>query len=110
WNRRRYFWPSLGLVNVIVRGSFMYRSLFVILRFLGRRRYGTFGAADFLVIVLIADAAQNALGKEYESVTEGITLVLTIVAWERIIDWLAWRYPTMRPWIHAEPLKLVLRG
>lgn len=104
------FWPSLGLLNVVVRGSIMYLCLFAILRSIGRRRAGTFGAADLLVIVLIADAAQNALGKEYESVTEGIALVLTIVTWERIIDWLAWRYPTLRSWIHAEPLKLISGG
>lgn len=104
------FWPSLGLLNVVVRGSIMYLCLFVILRSIGRRRSGTFGAADLLVIVLIADAAQNALGKEYESVTEGVALVLTIVMWERTIDWLAWRYPSLRPWIHAEPLKLISGG
>jgi uncharacterized membrane protein YcaP (DUF421 family) len=63
-----------------------------------------------LVIVLVADAAQNALGKEYESVTEGTALILTIVTWERSIDWLAWRYPALRSWIHAEPLKLVSGG
>ena len=32
------------------------------------------------MIVLIADAAQNALGKEYQSVTEGLVLVLTMSA------------------------------
>ncbi len=104
------FWPSLGLLNVIVRGTIMYLALFLILRSVGRRRSGRFGAADLLVIVLIADAAQNALGKEYGSVTEGIVLVLTIVAWERAIDWLAWRYVALRPWIHAAPLKLISGG
>jgi len=60
----------------------MYLALFVILRFIARRQAGSFGPADLLVIVLIADAAQNGLGKDYTSVTEGIVLVLTIVGWE----------------------------
>ena len=75
----------------------MYLALFAILRFIGRRQAGHFGPADLLVIVLIADAAQNGLGKDYQSVTEGIVLVATIVAWEYAFDWAAWRYPAPRP-------------
>jgi uncharacterized membrane protein YcaP (DUF421 family) len=104
------FWPSIGIAEVIVRGSLMYVALFVTLRIVGRRQSGRFGTADLLVIVLIADAAQNALGKDYQSVTEGVVLVLTIVAWEYAIDWLAWRYPTLRPWLRTDALQLVAGG
>src|SRR4051812_45214483 len=79
WNS--VFVPAIGLGEIIVRGSLMYLGLFVILRVMARRQAGHFGPADLLVIVLIADAAQNGLGKDYGSITEGLTLVLTIVAW-----------------------------
>ena len=88
----------------------MYLAMFAILRFIARRQAGTFGPADLLVIVLIADAAQNGLGKDYSSVTEGIVLVLTIVGWEYTIDWLTWRFPALRPILNAPPLKLVENG
>lgn len=104
------FVPSLGLMEVILRGSLMYLALFAILRFIARRQAGQFGPADLLVIVLIADAAQNALGQGYQSLTEGIALVLTIVAWEYVIDWLAWRFPRLRPILTAPPVKLVQNG
>jgi len=38
---------------------------------------------------MTADAAQNGLGKDYSSVTEGVTLVLTIVGREYFLDWLS---------------------
>src|SRR5690349_22316131 len=104
------FEPSLGVAEVMVRGTIMYLALFVIMRFLGRRQAGNFGPADLLVIVLIADAAQNSLGKDYSSVTEGIALVLTIVFWESTIDWLAWRFPSLRPLLAPPPLKLIENG
>lgn len=104
------FVPSLGLLEVIVRGSLMYLALFAILRFIARRQAGQFGPADLLVIVLIADAAQNGLGQDYQSVTEGIALVLTIVAWEYAIDWLAWRFPALRPILTAPSVTLVENG
>src|ERR1041384_2709671 len=105
WNA--VFVPAIGIGQVIVRGTIMYLALFAILRFIGRRQAGHFGPADLLVIVLIADAAQNALGKDYNSVTEGIVLVCTIVGWEYALDWLAWRFPALRPILKAPALKLL---
>jgi uncharacterized membrane protein YcaP (DUF421 family) len=102
--------PSIGIAEIMVRGTLMYLALFAILRFIGRRQAGHFGPADLLVIVLIADAAQNGLGKDYQSVTEGIVLVLTIVAWEYLLDWLAWRFPAARPYLKPPGLTLIKDG
>lgn len=108
WNAM--FVPVVGLPEIILRGTIMYLVLFGILRFLGRRQAGHFGPADLLVIVLIADAAQNALGAEYRSITEGALLVATIVAWDYALDWAAWRFPVLRPMLKAPSLKLVENG
>ena len=75
------FVPSLSILEVILRGSLIYLFLFIVLRVL-RRGAGAIGISDLLVVVLIADAAQNAMGSQYRSVTEGVVLVLTIVAWD----------------------------
>lgn len=104
------FVPSLGLLEVILRGTLMFFALFAILRFVGRRQVGQLGAADLLVMVLIADAAQNAMGGEYKSVTEGTLLVLTIVFWDYAIDWLAFRFPALRHILQLPPITLVADG
>ena len=65
WNS--VFVPAIGLAEIIVRGSLMYLGLFVIMRFMARRQAGHFGPADLLVIVLIADAAQNGLERDGSS-------------------------------------------
>lgn len=104
------FQPTLSLAEIFLRGTLVYFALFLILRLIVRRQSGSFGPADLLVIVLIADAAQNAMGKEYSSVTEGVILVLTIVGWEYLLDWLAWRFPRLRPVLKVPPLKLVENG
>lgn len=109
-NWHSVFVPSIGLVEVMVRGTLMYLALFIILRFIGRRQAGHFGPADLLVIVLIADAAQNGLGKDYQSVTEGVVLVMTIVAWEYLLDWVAWRFPRVRTYLKPPALTLIKDG
>ena len=109
-NWKAMFVPATGLAEVALRGSLVYLALFAILRFMGRRQAGHFGPADLLVIVLIADAAQNALGADYRSVTEGVFLVVTIVAWDYALDWLAWRYPSLRSILKSPSLKLIENG
>ena len=59
---------------------------------------------------MIADAAQNGLGKDYSSVTEGVVLVLTIVGWEYLLDWLSFRVPSIRPLLKPPSLTLIRNG
>jgi len=104
------FVPTHSIAEMVVRGSLMYLALFVIFRFMVGRQSSAVGIADILVIVIIADAAQNAFAKEYKSVTEGVTLVLTIVLWDFTLDWLAY-HNRFFAWLCAPPpLPLVKDG
>ncbi|HZR83878.1 MAG TPA: hypothetical protein VFD92_22475 [Candidatus Binatia bacterium] len=58
-------------LEIVVRGSLTYLGLFAILRVVLRRHSGAVGFADLLVVVLIADAAQNAMAGEYRSISDG---------------------------------------
>ncbi|MFY3005389.1 DUF421 domain-containing protein, partial [Achromobacter xylosoxidans] len=77
---------SISPLEIIIRGSIVYWFIFVLLRVAGRRDIGSFGVADMLVLVLIADAAQNAMAGEYKSIVDGLVLVSTIVGWTVIVD------------------------
>jgi len=103
------FVPSLSLAEVFLRGTLVYLLLFFILRFL-RREAGGLGISDLLVVVLIADAAQNAMGSEYKSFTEGAVLVGTIAGWDYFLDWLGFRFPAVQRLLRAAPLTLVKDG
>jgi uncharacterized membrane protein YcaP (DUF421 family) len=66
--------------------------------------------ADLLVLVLIADAAQNAMAADYKSVTSGVVLVATIVVTAFTFDWLAYHVPFVREFVHRSPQPLILNG
>jgi uncharacterized membrane protein YcaP (DUF421 family) len=106
---RAVFVPSGSLIELVVRGSIMYLLLLAGLRVF-RREPGSLGIADLLVVVIIADAAQNALSGQYTSVTEGAVLVATIFGWDFLLDWLAYRYRWMHRLLHPKPLLLVVDG
>jgi uncharacterized membrane protein YcaP (DUF421 family) len=103
------FYPSVDLLEIVLRGSLVYLILFTVLRVL-RREAGALGIADLLVVVLIADAAQNAMGSEYKSITEGAVLVGTIAVWDYLLDWLGYRFPRIRRLIRPAPLLLIKDG
>jgi uncharacterized membrane protein YcaP (DUF421 family) len=62
--------PTVSLLELVLRGSAIYLGILVLMRVL-RRDAGTLSTADLLVVVLIADAAQNAMASEYHSITQG---------------------------------------
>jgi uncharacterized membrane protein YcaP (DUF421 family) len=101
--------PTVSLLELVARGSVMYLAILAALR-LFRREAGALGTADLLVIVLVADAAQNAMASQYGSITEGIVLVATIFVWNYLLDWLAFRYRWVHRLLHPAPLALIEDG
>lgn len=103
------FVPGGSLAEIALRGAVMYLALFCMFRLLPRRHIGLLGTSDLLVVVIIADAAQNGLAGEYRSITEGLVLVGTILLLDYTIDWLDFRFPALR--LNAPPPKpLVIHG
>jgi uncharacterized membrane protein YcaP (DUF421 family) len=102
--------PTHSVAEMMLRGTVMYLALFLILRFVMLRQSSTLAIADILVIVVIADAAQNAFAKEYQSVTEGLALVLTVVFWDMVLNWLGYRFKTFERLLAPAPLELVNQG
>ncbi|RZI78659.1 MAG: DUF421 domain-containing protein [Rubrivivax sp.] len=97
-------------LEVFVRGTALYWFLFLIFRVLMRRDVGSVTIADALLLVLIADASQNAMAGEYNTVSDGFVLVATIVGWNMLIDWLTFRFTWLRKLLEPQPLLLIQEG
>lgn len=108
WNS--IFLPDVPVSEIILRGSVMYITLFVLLRIVLKRQTGGLGITDVLLVVLIADAAQNAMAGRYNSIADGVVLVSTIVFWSYAFDWLGYQLRWFRKLIEPPPLMLVQDG
>lgn len=104
------FGISTSPLELIVRGTAMYLFLFLLFRAVIRRRVGSVGMADILVLVIIADAAQNGMAGEYRSVTEGAILIGTIIGWNVLLDWLTWKSARLQKILEPPPLLLIDNG
>jgi uncharacterized membrane protein YcaP (DUF421 family) len=104
------FLPDIPLLEIILRGSVMYIALFVLLRIILKRQTGSVGMTDLLLIVLIADASQNAMAGEYRSLPAGIVLVSTLIFWSYALDWLSFKYEWFNRLVEPPPLRLIEEG
>jgi len=104
------FGISVSPWELIVRGSAMYLFLFVLFRVVVKRRVGSVGMADILILVIVADAAQNGMSGDYRTITEAFILVGTLVAWNMLIDWLTYRFPALQTVLEPPPLLLIEDG
>jgi uncharacterized membrane protein YcaP (DUF421 family) len=101
---------SLSPLELIVRGTAVYWFLFAIFRLFLRRDIGSVGIADLLVLVIIADAAQNAMAGGYESISDGFVLIATLAGWNILLDWMAYRSERVRRFLQPPELLLIHRG
>lgn len=104
------FMPDTSPLEIVLRGSVMYLSLFALLRVILKRQAGTLGMTDLLLVTLLADASQNGMAGEYRSLPDGIILVATLIFWNYFLDWLSFRSAFFRRLIEPAPLLLVRDG
>jgi uncharacterized membrane protein YcaP (DUF421 family) len=101
---------SVPFLELVVRGTTMYLFLWLLFRMVIKRRVGALGMGDLLVLVIIADAAQNGMAGQYTSISDAVVVVSTIVLWNLFFDWLEYRFPGLRRVLEPPPLLVVDRG
>lgn len=101
---------SVHPLEMVLRGSAVYWFVFCLFRFVLRRDAGSVAIADLMLLVLIADAAQNAMAGGYQSLTDGAVLVGTLAAWNYSMDAASYRFAAVRRLLQPPPLALVTDG
>jgi uncharacterized membrane protein YcaP (DUF421 family) len=104
------FGIHVSVIEIALRGSCVYWFLFLTFRFVLRRDVGALGVADILLLVIVADAAQNAMAGEYKTISEGLVLIGTIVFWNVLIDRLAFRFRWFERFARPRSVELIRDG
>ncbi len=105
----KVFIPETPLLEILIRGTLTYLVLYALLRFI-RRQAGSLSTNDLLVLVLIADAAQNSMAGEYRSITDGLLLVAVIVGWANVMNWLGYHFKWAERIVHPAAVAVVKNG
>ena len=107
-------WSDLFVVEtpvleLVVRGTILYFSILVLMRFMPRRTGGELATMDLIFLLLIAEAASNAFG-EYTSVSEGLVLVLVLMGWNYIINAASYRFRFVEKLVSSPPIQVIRDG
>lgn len=104
--------PDLGssLPAVALRTAIVYAFLVIALRLAGKREVGQLSILDLIVLLLIADALQNAMVGDNITLVGGLVAGGTLVALDWILNRTTARSPRIRRVLQGEPRMLVRDG
>src|SRR5256885_536771 len=80
-------WPVL--LDVAFRTTVVYFVLLVLLRVTGTRQLGQMSVFDLVLLLIIANAVQNAMVGPDTSLAGGLVAAGVLIRWDRVVDW--WR-------------------
>jgi uncharacterized membrane protein YcaP (DUF421 family) len=96
--------------EIILRTAVVYVVVLVLLRVAGKRELGQMSPVDLVVILVIANAVQNAMTGGDNSLIGGIIAATTLVAMNIAFSRVAHRIPYIAHLFESEPTRLVKDG
>lgn len=97
-------------MDIVIRASFAYVVIVVVLRVMGRRELTSLSAADLVLLVVLGDLVQNGVTQSDMSMT-GVTIAITTFALLSIAtSYLVFKSRRARKIIEGEPLIIVENG
>lgn len=97
-------------MDAVARGAAVYLILLVIFRLAGRRTLAQMSSFDFVLLLIISEAAQNAMVGDDYSITNGMVLVVTLVGLDILLSHVKRWSPSMETWLDGRPTIVVNRG
>jgi uncharacterized membrane protein YcaP (DUF421 family) len=94
----------------VLRGAAIYLFLVVLFRVVGKRSLAQITTFDFVVLLIIGEATQQALLGDDFSVTNGCLVVLTLVTMTVAFDLLSRWSPKADRWLEDLPIVIVKDG
>jgi uncharacterized membrane protein YcaP (DUF421 family) len=98
------------LGEIAIRAALVYLALVLLLRLAGKRELGQLNLFDLIVILLIANAVQNAMVGPDTSLTGGLVAAATVVGLNAVVDRLSTRVGWLGRELIGSPTLLVNDG
>ncbi len=101
---------SSDVAQIAVRSAIVYLATYVMFRLLGKGEIAQLNPADFIVILLIANAVQNAMVGSDTSILGGLTAALTLLVVAIAIKSVERRDRWFDRLLEGQPIELVRDG
>ncbi|HKW42349.1 MAG TPA: YetF domain-containing protein [Gemmatimonadales bacterium] len=98
------------LLDVAIRTSVVYFFLLAGLRLTGTRQLGQLSVFDFVLLLIIANAVQNAMVGPDTSLAGGLVAAAILMSWHWVIDRLRLRSRSVAKLLAGEGIMLIYHG
>src|SRR5438067_413393 len=95
------------LLDVAIRTSVIYLALLVGLRVTGKRQLGQMSTFDFVLLLIIANAVQNAMVGPDTSLAGGLVAAAVLMSWHWLINTARLRSRRLAKLIAGEGIMLI---
>jgi len=111
WYLRPFYHPELvRLAEVVVRTAVIYGALLLALRLAGKRHAGQLSPHDFVLILLVSNAVQNAMVGKNDTVHGGLAAAATLIVLNTLISRFVLRHERVNRFLSGQPTLLVHNG
>lgn len=97
-------------LDVFLRTIFFYFFLLLMVRLTGKHSVGRLSPFDFVVTIMLAEAATLAIEDQSKPLAAGVIPIATLVGLEIILSYVLLKTPWLRPWINDRPTVVIRNG
>jgi uncharacterized membrane protein YcaP (DUF421 family) len=97
-------------VDAVLRALAIYLVLMLLFRLAGKRTLADVTTFDFVLLLVISEATQQALLGEDFSITQAAIVIATLIGLDRGSDYLSWRFPRFKRVTESQPIVLMENG
>lgn len=97
-------------MDSVLRAVAIYLALLVLFKFSGRRSLAELTIFDFVLLLIIGEATQQALLGDDFSITNAILVIATLIALDMLFSSIKWRWPRVDLWLEGSPIIVVENG
>src|SRR3954452_15771687 len=93
--------------SLVIRAGVVYVAVLLLLRIAGKRQVGQMGMTEFVALLLISNAVQNAMNGGDNSLIGGLILAAVIIALGTGFAYVSYRYPQVERLVQGRPTLLI---
>lgn len=97
-------------MDSVIRAVAIYFALLIIFKFAGRRSLSELTIFDFVLLLIIGEATQQALLGDDFSITNAVLVIITLIAVDVLFSRIKWRWPAFDLWLEGSPTIVVENG
>lgn len=97
-------------MDAVLRGTLVYVVLLLLFRLTGKRALSQVTTFDFVILLIVGEATQQALLGEDFSLMQASLVIATLLLLDRGSDYLSFRSPRFRRMTESVPVVLVADG